>query len=109
MEVANVHAQSQRLVYQLSIRELEKELGLDEALAIEGSLVTVRIEQRRYGKNVTVLTGFDSSVDLDALGKELKHSLGTGGTVRDGTIELQGDHAREVRPWLEKKGYPLAR
>jgi translation initiation factor 1 len=93
----------------MSIRDLEKELGIGDALGIEGSLITVRVEQRRYGKNVTVLTGFDPSVDVDALGKELKHALGTGGTVKDGTIELQGHHLREVRPWLEKKGYPLAK
>lgn len=91
----------------MSLRDIEKELGLDEALAIEGSLVNVRIEKRRYGKNVTVLSGFDTSVDLDALGKELKHQFGTGGTVRDGTIELQGDHARDARAWLQKKGYVL--
>lgn len=94
---------------QLSLRDIEKELGLDEALGIEGSLVDVRIDKRRYGKNVTVLTGFDPSVDVSALGKELKQALGTGGTVRDGTIELQGDHLRDVRPWLEKKGYPLSK
>lgn len=93
----------------MSLRDLEKELGLDEALGIEGSLVSVRIDKRRYGKNVTVLSGFDPTVDVSLLGKELKHQLGTGGTVRDGTIELQGDHAREARAWLEKKGYQLER
>lgn len=93
----------------MSLRDLEKELGLDEALALEGSLVNVRIEQRRYGKNVTVLWGFDPSVDIDGLGKELKHQFGTGGTVRDGTIELQGDHKRDAVAWLEKKGYRMGK
>lgn len=93
----------------MSLRDIEKELGLDEALAIEGSAVDVRVEKRRYGKNVTLLTGFDPSVDISALGKELKQQMGTGGTVRDGTIELQGDHARDVRPWLEKKGFALGK
>lgn len=91
----------------MSLRDLEKELGLDEALGIEGSLVTVRLEKRRYGKNVTVISGFDASVDIDSLGKELKHQFGTGGTVKDGVIELQGDHSRDSRAWLEKKGYSL--
>ena len=91
----------------MSLRDLEKELGLDEALGIEGSVVNVRLEKRRYGKNVTVLTGFDASVDLQTVGKELKNKLGTGGTVREGTIELQGDHERDVKAWLEKKGYKL--
>lgn len=93
----------------MSLRDIEKELGLDEALAIEGSLVEVRVENRRYGKAVTILSGFDSSVDLTGLAKELKNKLGSGGTVRDGTIELQGDHARDVRPYMEKKGFALAK
>ena len=93
----------------MSLRDLEKELGLDEALGIEGSIVTVRVEQRRYGKNVTLLSGFDPSVDVPLLAKELKQQMGTGGTSRDGAIELQGDHARDVRAWLEKKGYKIAR
>ncbi|HEX2021487.1 MAG TPA: hypothetical protein VHH36_02155 [Candidatus Thermoplasmatota archaeon] len=92
----------------MPIRDIEKELGLDDALAIEGSEVKIRVEQRRYGKNVTVLSGFDPAVDVEALGKELKHGIGTGGTVRDGVIELQGDHHRSVRAWLEKAGYKVA-
>lgn len=91
----------------MSLRDLEKELGLDDALGIEGSVVAVRVEKRRYGKNVTVLSGFDAALDIHVLAKELKHSLGTGGTARDGTIELQGDHARDTKEWLEKKGYRL--
>ncbi|HUR70215.1 MAG TPA: hypothetical protein VM370_13305 [Candidatus Thermoplasmatota archaeon] len=93
----------------MSLKDLEKELGLDEALGLEGSLVTVRIEQRRYGKNVTVLSGFDPSVDMSLLGKELKHQFGTGGTVKDGVIELQGDHKKDAVAWLEKKGYTMAK
>ena len=92
----------------MSLRDLEKELGLDDALGIEGSIVAVRVEQRRYGKNVTVLSGFDPALDVNVLAKELKHQFGTGGTARDGTIELQGDHAREAKAWLEKKGYRLS-
>lgn len=92
----------------MSLRDLEKELGLDDALGMEGSLVAVRLEKRRYGKNVTVLSGFDTNVDLGSLAKEMKHQFGTGGTVREMTIELQGDHVRDVRPWLEKKGYTIS-
>lgn len=89
-------------------KELEEALGLDEALAIESSLVNIRLDTRRYGKSVTMLDGFDASVDLSLLGKQLKHALGTGGTVRDGVIELQGDHRRDAREYLEKAGYKLA-
>lgn len=91
----------------MSLRDLEKELGLDDALGIEGSSVTVRLDKRRYGKNVTLLSGFDPSVDVHLLAKEMKHQFGTGGTARDGVVELQGDHVRDVRAWLEKKGFSL--
>lgn len=90
------------------LRDIEKELGFDEVLAIEGSLVEVRVETRRYGKAVTVLTGFDPGVDVHVLAKRLKHALGTGGTAKDGAIELQGDHARAVREVLARDGFNLA-
>lgn len=88
-------------------RELEEALGLNEALAIESSEVTVRIDKRRYGKNVTVLAGFDADVDVKALTKDLKQHLGTGGTARDHTIELQGDHRRQAADYLRKQGFPV--
>jgi len=92
----------------VSIKDLEKELGLDDALAVESSVVNIRIVERRYGKKVTVLEGFDSNVDLDALAKLLKNQMGAGGTSREGTIELQGDHRRAATEWLRAHGYTVA-
>lgn len=89
------------------VRDIDKELGLDDMLAIEGSAVHVRVDNRRYGKSVTILDGFDAAVDMQALAKELKQHLGTGGTSKDGAIELQGDHREKVRAYLAKKGYPV--
>lgn len=89
------------------IEEIERELGLHEALGMESSVLTIRVDSRRYGKNVTVVDGWDESVDLDRMAKELKNALGVGGTVKDGHIELQGDHRRAVRVHLEKAGFRL--
>jgi len=89
------------------IEEIERELGLHEALGMESSALTIRVDSRRYGKNVTVVDGFDPSVDLDRVAKDLKNALGVGGTVKDGHIELQGDHRRAVRPILEKQGFHI--
>lgn len=89
------------------VRDIDRELGLDEALATESSRVLIRVDSRRYGKNVTVLDGFDPGVDMAALAKELKHHLGAGGTLKDGVIEIQGDHRREAKAYLEKKGFPV--
>ena len=92
----------------MSIKDLEKELGLDDALAVESSVVTIRVVERRYGKKVTVLEGFDTNVDIDALAKTLKNQMGAGGTSREGTIELQGDHRRATAEWLRSHGYTVA-
>lgn len=89
------------------IRDIEKELGIDDALAIEASRLRVRVDTRRYGKAVTVIDGFDDSLDLAPLGKGLKQKLGTGGTVKDRTIELQGDHRQDAKAYLERQGYSV--
>lgn len=90
------------------LRDIEKELGIDDALAKESSLVTIRHDSRRYGKAVTILEGFDGEVDIGNVAKQLKHHLGTGGTVKEGRIELQGDHRLKVRQWLVDQGYNVA-
>ncbi len=67
----------------------------------------VRREKRR-GKYVTVIAGLDpDATDLNALAKELRSSLGSGGTVtKSGEIELQGDHRDKMVELLKKRGYP---
>jgi translation initiation factor 1 len=68
--------------------------------------VSVRRETKgRKGKGVTVITGLPlSPADLKRLAKKLKQRLSSGGTVKDGTIEIQGDHAAEVREMLTREG-----
>ena len=68
--------------------------------------IKVKTEARRYGKLITIVSGFDKTVDLKATAKSLKEGLACGGTVKDGTIELQGNHKKQVRPWLVKLGFP---
>lgn len=66
----------------------------------------VRREKRR-GKFVTVVSGLDPhATDLGALVKVLKSKLATGGTAKDGELELQGDHRDTVVAFLKEKGYP---
>ncbi|HRN58102.1 MAG TPA: translation initiation factor [Agriterribacter sp.] len=65
--------------------------------------------KRRAGKTVTVVYGFKgSSEDMEALGKQLKGYCGTGGSVKNGEIIVQGDQRDKVLQWLQKNGYKKA-
>ncbi len=65
-----------------------------------------RATQGRAGKGVTVITGLPlAPAALAALGAELKRYCGSGGTVRDGTIEIQGDHRDRIVLELTRRGY----
>jgi len=76
-----------------------------------GSVVRVgRETQGRKGKGVTVVTGVPLPGDaLRELGARLKRLCGSGGTVRDGVIELQGDHRDLVVAELAKHGWTVKR
>ncbi len=60
----------------------------------------------RGGKSVTVIEGLQVSViDSEKLLKQLKAKLGTGGTVKNGSLEIQGDHCETVMAELTRIGY----
>jgi translation initiation factor 1 len=87
---------------------LPDELGIDEDLGRSEQRLTVRTEERTYGKAMTIVEGFDdSSVDLSDLASQLKGKLATGGTVDDGRIELQGDHRERAADLLRDEGFQV--
>lgn len=60
----------------------------------------------RSGKGVTVVTGLAlAPAQLEQLARELKQRCGSGGTVREGTIEIQGEHRDTLVAELVKRGY----
>ena len=64
----------------------------------------------RKGKGVTVVTGLPLSVsELKALARDLKKKCGSGGTVRDGTIEIQGEHRDNLVEELTQRGFTVKR
>lgn len=69
-----------------------------------------RETQRRGGKTVTVVLGLSLADEaLAALGKRLRTQCGTGGTVKDGVLELQGDHVERVLAALAAEGHKAKR
>ena len=77
-----------------------------EDLAKSEQKITVSTVSRRYGKITTLVSGFDKSIDLKSTAKSLKEKLACGGTVKDGVIELQGNHKKQVKAVLIKLGFP---
>jgi translation initiation factor 1 len=69
--------------------------------------VTVRLERKgRGGKSVTVIDGLQMrQKERESLLKQLKTRLGTGGTVKDTSLEIQGDHRDALMAELGKMGY----
>ena len=76
----------------------------------DGTVRVSRETKGRGGKAVTVVKGvlLDSTALAD-LGKQLKTACGTGGTVKDGVIEVQGDHCDRVIQTLKMQGYTVKR
>jgi len=71
----------------------------------DGIVRVSRETKGRAGKGVTLVKGVPlDEAGLVALGKELKTACGSGGTVKDGVIEVQGDHRERVIELLKKKG-----
>ena len=61
----------------------------------------------RAGKGVTTITGLPmSAADIESLAGKLKKRCGSGGTVREGVIEIQGDHRDVIVSELAKLGWP---
>lgn len=67
--------------------------------------VRLWLERRASSRVVTAVRGLKlETTDLQALTQALKTACGTGGTLKDGTIELQGDHRAKVEAELQKRG-----
>lgn len=80
------------------------------AKAGDGIVRVSRETQGRRGKGVTVVRGLAlDEAALDRLGRELKAACGSGGTVKDGVIEIQGEHRDRIVSHLQAAGMTVKR
>lgn len=84
---------------------LPKQACVCEQIVKSSQRIKVNTDKKRYGKIVTVVTGFESGIDVKKIAKELKNELACGGTYKDNIIELQGDHTKKVKLLLVKMGF----
>jgi translation initiation factor 1 len=78
--------------------------------ASDGIVRVLRETKGRAGKGVTLVKGLAlDDAALNALGKQLKTACGSGGTVKDGVIEVQGDHCERVMALLTAQGHKVKR
>ncbi|MFZ1528622.1 MAG: translation initiation factor [Ferruginibacter sp.] len=92
--------------------KLEEEITPEaENIAPAQQLIKLRLETKhRAGKAVTLVDNFIGSTQAkEELGKKLKTHCGTGGSVKEGEIIVQGDHRDKVLQWLHKNGYVKAK
>ncbi|HLH63883.1 MAG TPA: stress response translation initiation inhibitor YciH [Ktedonobacteraceae bacterium] len=76
----------------------------------DGTVRVMRDRKGRGGKTVTVITGIPASGEaLAVLAQQLKKLCGSGGTVKDGNIEIQGDHCDKIQTRLSELGYKVKR
>jgi len=76
----------------------------------DGIVRVGRETKGRRGKGVTLVTGVPLPTnELKKLAKELKQKCGTGGTLKDGVIEIQGDHRDSLIEMLKARGWTVKR
>ncbi len=84
---------------------LPKQACVCEQIVKSSQKIKVSTDKKRYGKIVTVVTGFDTGIDIKKIAKALKEELACGGTYKNGVIELQGDHTKKIKEILVHLGF----
>ena len=116
MSSSNPKSSENRLVYREFGNDNSAALQRPTSPALERAIQELPPQQQnvrvqatrsgRKGKTVTVITGFQAKPEtLQALLKQLKTQCGTGGTVKDNEIEIQGDQKQKILEILTKLGY----
>ncbi len=106
----NMSDEKSKLVYStdktISLKKKHAEKVLHENVCPAHQKIAIRLERKgRGGKTVTVIDGLQMpQKEREELLKQLKVRLGTGGTVKDDSLEIQGDHRDSLMAVLEQLG-----
>ncbi len=83
-----------------------KELCVCETIAKESQTIKIFLERKKFRKFSTIIEGIDQKeIDIKDLAKKLKEQLACGGTVKEGKIELQGNHKNKIKDILIRAGF----
>jgi translation initiation factor 1 len=95
-----------RLVYSTDLGRIKPQTESKPSAKIDG-IVRIRRETKgRNGKGVTTISGLNlSDTEFKSLCTSLKKQCGTGGSVKEGVIEIQGDNRDKIKLALEKLGH----
>lgn len=98
--------QLSQLVYTTDTGKVAPEKREEERGSTDGVVRIQRQTKGRKGKGVTLITGLPlTQEELKDLAKQLKRRCGVGGSVKDFTIEIQGDQREVCKEWLSEQGY----
>ena len=84
---------------------LPKQACVCEQIVKDSQRIQVTTDKKRYGKMVTVVSGFEKEIELKKIAKALKNELACGGTFYEDKIELQGDHSKRIKSILIGLGF----
>ena len=76
-----------------------------ERIVKSAQRIHVTTDKKKYGKIVTIVSGFEKGIDIKKIAKALKNELACGGTFKENMVELQGDHRKKVRQILVSMGF----
>ncbi|OHV08662.1 stress response translation initiation inhibitor YciH [Kushneria phosphatilytica] len=112
--MSSLRDQLSRQVYSTEQGDLRKQSSdthdaEDDRLAQLDGIVRIRREKSgRKGKGVTVIQGLPlREAELKPLLQALKKRCGSGGALKDGVLEIQGDHRDTLKSELERRGYTV--
>lgn len=98
-----------RLVYSTETGRIKEEKKPAKSSTAGDGIVRIRRETSgRNGKGVTTISGIPADeTELKNIAKQLKQLCGTGGAVKDGVVEIQGDQRDKIKIELESRGYTV--